>query len=415
MEVAPVIYDPHHRNAKRCIEDSTSVTSDGRKKLRARAEQKHRRDPYIIALCELRGELEQSYRNAWYCAERCHHHEDGSVTSEYCKTRYCTICARIRMGALINRYADTLTSWADPHFGTVTIPNVGGGDLPAALDAMTRSRQRLRDRLRKRGVRIVGLWKLEITWNARHGTYHPHFHFIVETGDQARAIVDEWLRTWTAADPRAQDIRPADPRSMVELMKYSTKPTYYSERDRAERYVPAAAMDVIYRALYRRRTVQPVGFKVPKQDVDAFDDLRKAIHVPNDAGALSLYSWDVDALDWVNHDTGECLSGYEPTPETLELVSSEVPTDAPTPELVKPETAQRQAETVETIHALTEKKAPPEPTSGDGSYLFVSTTLEFPTPDIPKPLAAIPQFPASKSTAEERPFNAPPLGANVKA
>jgi hypothetical protein len=71
--------------------------------------------------------------------------EDGTLTTHYCKQRWCIVCNRIRMGRRINDYGPVFEAWNEAgdevHLVTLTVPNCKGEILPQVLDEM-------RDRLK---------------------------------------------------------------------------------------------------------------------------------------------------------------------------------------------------------------------------------------------------------------------------
>lgn len=184
---------------------------------------------YHLATTREAGSMTQAYWNSYHCMNTVSWWSDGGVTTDYCKQRWCPICARIYTADKINKYGDLLASWPDKHFVTLTIPNVPAGTLWDAINHMNSEFAKLRDKLKRRYKRglesfqLSGLRKLEVTYNWRRDDYHPHYHLVVETKEMADWILREWLQRMPDARRIAQDVRPCDENTEKELFKYFTK------------------------------------------------------------------------------------------------------------------------------------------------------------------------------------------------
>lgn len=278
-------------------------------KLQKRARAKYIGFPLIAALCDLESPLEKSYRNSLYCCEILEQRE-GEITAHYCRNRWCVICNRIRCGQLINRYLPAVEGWRHPHFVTLTRPNVPGPVLRDTVSDMTRCAANCARSLRRKGLGFRAVRKLEITYNGAARSFHPHFHFHVEGQDAARALVSKWLDRNPDAVERAQDVRPADAGSLIELFKYFCKLV-----DSRRRITPEA-LDTIFRSIRGKRVFQPVGFRLPP---DADNDgeegftLNKTTEAVKRTTEAVLWEWMQDIHDWIDTATGDILTGYVPT------------------------------------------------------------------------------------------------------
>jgi hypothetical protein len=263
--------------------------------------------------------------------------EDGELVCSYCRSRWCVVCNRIRMGTILNDYLPVLRMWEDEEgvfLVTLTAPNVEAGALRSAVKEMKKQLRYCRRSIREtRGLdhRAVENW--EVTFNADEGTFHPHVHIAVRGKQQALALREEWLKRWDRASKGAQDVRKWDGTKggMQELAKYATK--MVAPEDDEDR-PPAEALDVIFRALYRLNLINPTGFdkqeekerareylegleadaqetarpELDEQEEDPFEDLERGIpaYVRPEEDAV----WVWDGHDWWNEDTGESLTGY---------------------------------------------------------------------------------------------------------
>lgn len=121
---------------------------------------------------------------------------------------------------------------------------------------------------------------------------------------------------------KAQDVRPADDKSLKELFKYFTKLTVTTKDKEGKildkSLIDPKRMDVIFRALRGRRVYQPFGgIRVLDEEIDTvqvqkYDFLEE--------GKTQVWRWK--ANDWMN-DVGECLTGYQPSKKFAEFLDEE--------------------------------------------------------------------------------------------
>ena len=246
---------------------------------------------------------------------------DGKVTAKYCRARWCCVCNAIRSAKLMVAYSPELESWTDGTFLTLSRPNVRGKNLYGELRLNRKALQKVMAKARRGGWVFRAVLKVEVTYNPMKGTYHPHFHLMVDS----RAVADELLRLWMAANPTAhrsgQDVRKCH--SPLELFKYVTK--LLVKGLEGEQTTPhPAVLDTIFRAMKNLRTMQPLGFRVAGAAVLPEDETLQL-----DASTLSPISrpepfdWEwVDWLhDWVDKGTGEVLADFSPTLAQLKLLN----------------------------------------------------------------------------------------------
>lgn len=285
--------------------------------LKKRARAKYYGRAVATRLAELRGPLEKSYRNTIYCANVLEQQGD-KLTGRYCNARWCPVCNRIRTAKLIAGYGPTLATLPNPHFVTLTIPNVPAPDLRAAIEAMIKTAQRIQDAYKKRhqrgaqGWQLVGLRKLECTHNSKVETFHPHFHYIVSGEAAARALVADWLRAMPAASHKAQDVRQADTGAGKELFKYFSK--LVTQTSDGRRVTNTPALDVIFQAMKGKRVFQPIGIAKVPEDIEALQSVQTEI-------APDHQYWEWLNSDWASISTGEYLTGNVPSPAMERLLA----------------------------------------------------------------------------------------------
>ena len=150
--------------------------------LKKRARAKFFTHSYIYKLINLDTDMKKSYFQTVDCAGILTQ-KDATFTAQYCNQRWCTVCNRIRIAKFVNAYGTQLKELLDPYFITLTVPNCTKENLQATLLKMNKDFQKIVDVLKKRGVKLHGIRKTEITYNHASDSYHPHFHLIVENFD----------------------------------------------------------------------------------------------------------------------------------------------------------------------------------------------------------------------------------------
>lgn len=255
-------------------------------------------------LIELNNTNIKAYRNMYYCNSVLNQ-EEQELKTAYCKNRFCLVCNAIKTANLINGYLPELKKFNDPQFLTLTIKAVKGTRLNAAVNKMQKDFRNINQKLTKfHKIKINAIRKLECNHNDEKDTYNPHYHIIVDGRVYAEMILNMWLKLNERSNTRAQDIRPADHESMIELFKYATK--IVSKQG----IINPKALDIIYSAFRRRRVVQPIGIK---KFVDE-DEREKTIY-PQLENTTTSWHWNDIHYDWFSETTGESLTGYVPEKE----------------------------------------------------------------------------------------------------
>jgi len=305
------------------LDDNTKIKDI--KTLTRRARAKYFGYAVVFPLIDLDSPLHKSYWNTYHCCETLAR-EGETVTGSYCKNRWCTVCNRIRTGILIKTYKPVLESWEDKWFVTLTIPNVPADELRTALNEMQTefSRVNVQFRVRyhrKKGNKLLGFRKLECTYNPARDDYHPHYHVIVKGEHMARALLSEWLRRFPDAKDIAQDIRPADDDSVMELFKYFTKLIVKVNRGK-DGHVFIKPLDVVFQAIKGKRTFQNFGFIAPKEVKKPDDEAMELADKIEEEVIREIYQWHQEHHDWISRQTGKVLTGYVPSPKFRKLVES---------------------------------------------------------------------------------------------
>jgi hypothetical protein len=181
-------------------------------------------------------------------------------------------------------------------------------------------------RRKQRATPLVAIRKLEVTFNPTRQDYHPHFHFVVSNRQTADDLRKMWLTQFQAARWQGQDVRLADDRSTLELFKYFTKLISSHSKDRLILVDP---LDVIFQAVAGERTFQAFNVKITKETSD-----QEAEALADAMTTDAVYQWEQSVTDWVDIETGELLTGYQPDEQFRELVEQRIitTTNPPAPQ-----------------------------------------------------------------------------------
>ena len=269
---------------------------------------------------EMDSVMEKRYWRSFYCSHELLVYPDGKVTAKYCKQRWCPVCCSIRCAQAIEKYLPIIEDWDDLHFVTLTLPNVEGDFLRPVIGDMQKTVRKIAGSINRSAKRnnlpkLVALRKMECTYNPIRNDYHPHYHFLLNGKGPGIELINRWLKSYPEAVRKAQDIRSADDRSVKEMFKYFTKMVTTSPN--GKRVIYADALDVIFRGISGKRTFQPMGFQVGNSlEIEDGERIQQQ--------ALEVLKWDSRMTDWVNHETGELLSGYIPSEGIKNLVENSI-------------------------------------------------------------------------------------------
>lgn len=203
-------------------------------------------------LLELDTPLSKQYERTMFCGSSLKVMSDGSVKSWFCGKRWCPVCSANKQGEMINGYQEAVNSMEEPYMVTLTVPAVKFSELSEAIKGLPHAFRLIKDTLRKQGIKLRGIRKIECNYNPKKETYNPHYHMLVDGEIEARALYHYWLRYHPEAVPEAQDIKKAQEGTLKELVKYTTKTIV------GKKFYPHAT-DNINKALRGVRTFQAYG------------------------------------------------------------------------------------------------------------------------------------------------------------
>ncbi len=286
--------------------DNQSLT---RAKLCKKARAKYITMGVVHPLIHLHSPLESSYLHTTHCSSVMVQ-EGKKLTAKYCNHRWCLVCNRIRTAKLINGYVPPLLALPDKQFVTLTIPNTDAKGLEFTIRLMGVVLRRIQKRFTRAGYPIIGIRKLECTYNPITNTYHPHYHLIVSGEGVAVKLVNAWLDSFGEAVSDAQNITPMGDGGVPELFKYFTK-IFVKGR------LYPQPLDVIFQAMVNRRVFQPMGIRRDvSEDVDGIHS-----ELCDDIPPIELQMWVWGDSDWYAMGSGEPLTHYQPSPQVVRLLN----------------------------------------------------------------------------------------------
>lgn len=288
---------------------------NGVKTLRKRARAKYLTDHVVFYLNnEEDNTLKNSYWNSYHCAKVIQQ-EGGKLTAKYCNNRWCMVCNRIRTAKAIRGYMPQIEKMRDPRFLTLTRPNVKGDELEQEIESLTKAMRLLTKQMRVTAqTPLYGLRKLEVTYNYREDTYHPHFHLIIEGEEVAQEAIKRWLKMNPNAYWEAQHECPIEsPQKAIELFKYFTKIATKIRKENGEELsiIHAPSLNIIFKAMRGKRVLQPMG-GMRKVNVDV-EEIRSEVYEELEQEENLSWIYDTPLGDWIDRTTGETLTGYTPS------------------------------------------------------------------------------------------------------
>lgn len=186
--------------------------------------------------------------------------------ANFCHNRFCPMCAKRK--SLKDMVAlSCMTNWIIEEkkrkflFLTLTVPNVCADALDDKIKEMNKAFHKLTRRNSFNNSVKGYVKKLELTYNKKLDTYHPHFHILLSV--ESRYFIDknkyltrnQWLEEWqtvmddteiTQVDIRAfRDKKGKEQKAILELTKYIAKDSDYMYNDEA--------FIVFYNILHKKR------------------------------------------------------------------------------------------------------------------------------------------------------------------
>lgn len=210
---------------------------------------------YLLAQSEKLHQREKLFENFGSRTASCSHFlsfgqnilSDGSLsdkalkTALFCHVRFCPLCSwrkSVKLFAQLAKASALIVNNYKFALLTLTVPNVSADDLPKTVNKLL-SDFHLYMKYKDIKSVVCGFFRsLEITYNQKSDTYHPHIHAIIALpksyGSKLYLSHAKWLDLWKKAckndsitQLNIQMIKPTDTKSFVqnlaEVAKYSVK------------------------------------------------------------------------------------------------------------------------------------------------------------------------------------------------
>lgn len=170
--------------------------------------------------------------------------------ANFCRERLCPMCAWRRSLKVFHEVSQVMSEVQTekpelvPLFLTLTLKNVLGDKLSETLDDVFSGWNRL-GMAHTRFRSIVSGWfrALEVTYNVKSDTFHPHIHAILlvnkdyfKRGSKKYITTAQWVQMWRRAlrlnyDPVCDIQRVKGREALNEVSKYTVKDTDYIRED----------------------------------------------------------------------------------------------------------------------------------------------------------------------------------------
>ena len=266
-------------------------------------------------------------------------HVKRLVQAYFCRSRLCVTCQWRKSLAMFAQLITLIHAHKGryksdvPLLLTLTVPNVKGDDLKNGIDNMQYSFKKMVNRTPfKRAVRS---WfrGLEITYNDKQDSYHPHFHVLLVVPGayfkRERGLYigrDTWLAMWREATGipeitqvdvrrvRKQSKRKPIEAITAEVAKYATKPASYVKRTlKGDFEASGEVVRTLHYALRNRRLVAYGGLFAKIRKELRLEDVEKSdlIHITDEQQGCQcsicksdlvdeIYKWNLGAGNYLN-------------------------------------------------------------------------------------------------------------------
>ena len=207
------------------------------------------------------------------------------TSANFCKVRLCPMCSWRRSLKIFGQVSKVMDHVEENYnyryiFLTLTVRNCYGEDLRDTLDLMTKSFNKLSERKAFKQA-VKGYFRsLEITYNKKDNTYHPHFHMILAVDNsyfnQSKIYLsqEKWTNLWKSClrvdytpivDVRRikKDDNKDFGKAVAETAKYTVKAEDFLIRDEKgniQENLTDEVVETLDNALHRKR-LTAFGFK----------------------------------------------------------------------------------------------------------------------------------------------------------
>lgn len=193
--------------------------------------------------------------------------EEGEVFIRLglCRDRLCPLCSARRSGEVAERVLQQVAAYDSCRFVTLTLRH-RAESLSSALSRLREGFRRLRQRRSWRSKVRSCVFALEVKWNSKMGTWHPHLHILAD-GDywDQRDLSREWLGC--TGDSPIVDIRAVPSRGAAS--SYISK--YVCKGEGVDRWPPERIREYAV-SMHGKRMIETWGRKNVKTISDRVTD-----------------------------------------------------------------------------------------------------------------------------------------------
>lgn len=128
--------------------------------------------------------------------------DEGHITgANFCKQRLCPVCNYRRSTMMWHKIHQIVKNFPQNSFVfiTLTVKNCAGEDLNRTIDHIVESFKRITNRRTWKDNFIGYVRGLEITYNSKENTFHPHLHILAVTNEayfKEKYVDIHTLRQW---------------------------------------------------------------------------------------------------------------------------------------------------------------------------------------------------------------------------
>lgn len=251
-------------------------------------------------------------------------HKKKLVFANFCRHRLCPMCnwrKSIRLFGIVSKITSAILAKEKRKFLflTLTIRNVSAGELQKALDSMNEGFKWLVQKsktykpAKKLKESLCGYIKaVEITYNPKDDTYHPHIHAILDVSESyfqrgnyitqeefsemwAGAIHADYVPVVDIRKVKAEEDEKPSPGAVAEVAKYPVK--FESVLDIPDKDTAANAVITLCNVLQNRRMVTMGGeFREIAHELKLETDVEQSnlihVEIDNEEGLnLIGYAW----------------------------------------------------------------------------------------------------------------------------
>jgi Plasmid rolling circle replication initiator protein and truncated derivatives len=221
--------------------------------------------------------------------------------ARFCHWRFCALCAwRLSLKrTFVTKVVLTRLSNLSFRFlfVTLTAPNVKAEDLSDEITRLNEAWSRMTKRKKYKDLIVGGIRKIEVTYNSKTDTYHPHLHIVLcveksyfkrgskRVGEKVEnyypnmIMFEEWQSDWQQAlrDKRAEQINvqaiSSNPKKLAKAIAEISK---YSAKD-SEMVQDKKVFEAMYFGMKGKRLFSPFGlmkklFREFEADPNSFSD-----------------------------------------------------------------------------------------------------------------------------------------------